>query len=814
MSKILDFEDGLDTGEATEDSIQPYENGEDAVEEVFNRPPELLRERTEKIRAEAGYRRWVDDVDRGDPVFVLYGGTSTAGITWNGPFGGDDGELVINRTGLRVFPFYSPGAARADFWEGAGSIYPTRFAHLLTDNGTPGEQDIEWVSKKFDFEGGNQISITVTGVAGYGATTVEVNGSNTVADPGVQPSQDDIVVTYDSGASVGVDDIITAINGDSVANQLVDVTYASGNSLPVSDPAYDIPETFLSGGIDTVYHDITAVELDNFFSADSANPLREGDTLAIWYDTPLQRRRSIEENGEAAIPAASLVNLSAEPDKAPNAVIIGRVVDSDFVFSNGVRISSGSTIVSLFSASEQDVNDLEAADTAIREDYERPITTPPAIGSDEGSKRLGVDAAVFTHLSTVSESQQQVNEDIDGELALNDAAITSLQSRADTLEDRATLYTTLYGPPQDTDRAEGDTYIYRGSQENLGDVVTDAAPGTAPQHVDANDVHFVLNDNTDITWYTFEENVGLAGSFVATSLTSAFSVAAGSIADMSMDNDTLGWTKVSPGIITFVDAADGANSRSFDLSAVSEEGELLVVRGNRAASLSNDTGANSVLRILNPATAAEVTSVPVTQNIRIDLDMDGTAVAILVSDGTDIFLRFYTLSGSSLTFQWQVTVGTGAGSDVVEKVHMDGESIYVFGNTDIGPGSDNQVLVIPRQTTSPDTLEFGTINTASADDILVGGVDHEYVYLHVDTDRILIVDKETRQIIHEFGRDAVDGDIVRDKFVSNDRYLIFTEEGQSGSPTHRLRVVTRGYKGGLRVLGTRAPNWASSYRLH
>lgn len=443
MSKILDFADGLDTGEAEADSIQPLENGEDAVQEVFNRPHEIIRERTEKLRAEAGYRRWVDDADRSQPLFALYGGTVSAGITWEGPWNGSTlGRLIINRTGLRVFPFYAPGVARADYWEGIGTLHPTRFAHYLSDNGTPGEQDIEWVSKKYDFEGGNQISITVTGVAGYGATTIVVSGSNTVPDPGVQPGQDDIVVTYDSTGGVGVDDILTAINGDSVANQLVGVTYQG--SLPVTNAAYDIATTILSGGIDGVFHDITAVELANFFGASTDNRLREGDTLAIWYTTPLQRRRSIEETTESDIPAASLVNLTTEPDKAPNAVIIGRVINGDFWFANGAQILSGNTVTTLYTS----------------------------------ANTLEVDAAGFSTLSTLSTTQEEVNADIDTELGTLGAAVTALNTSALQFTAQINAYEAL---------ANSDTFILVRSPSSAypGAIVAGVLSGTGANVVDA-----------------------------------------------------------------------------------------------------------------------------------------------------------------------------------------------------------------------------------------------------------------------------------------------------------------------------------------
>lgn len=425
MSKTLDFQVGTDTGEADANAIQPVRDGEKVFADVQGRPDHNLRLRTEVLRAEANHQRWLRDADQAVTYF-LSGGT----ITWGGAYSDGTGELVLTDTeSLIVAPMYGPGESRSKTTtggfdlEGTGTRYPALRAFVELDDGNYGLHGIAIVSKKFDHEGGNQITITITDVPNSGAVLVSVEGDGTVSDPSVQPGQDDIKVTYDSVAGHDITDVVDAINDDPVANQLV---WAMVEGSDAGAPAYDVATSALADGIDGVLHVITEANLAAFFATDTANLLREGDILAIYYETPRQRRRSIEETAEEIIPAASLVNLTAEPHKAPNCVVIGRVNENEFVLTNGVRMPEGVSIASLAVAS----------DGIIRADYERPIASPPASGTGEGSKRLGVDASTFTVLSTLSESQQDVNEDIDTEFA-------SVEARFDVVEATFKKYTSL-----------------------------------------------------------------------------------------------------------------------------------------------------------------------------------------------------------------------------------------------------------------------------------------------------------------------------------------------------------------------------------
>ena len=439
MTDVLNFQTtptGNDTGEADPEAIAPIKNGEPADQATLARPDEVLRSRTEVLRAEANANKWARDADRGLAMFLSSGGS----IAWNGPFGGFDGRLVLSAgASLLIAPMTSPGQSRGDANEGAGTRFPTRFGTASFDNGGLGAWSAQ--ADKFEFEGGFAITITVTDDPGSGdPPTVEVLGDGSVTNPAVQPGQRRIQVTYDSGEGHTVQDVVDAINGDVVSGGLVTATATGG-----ADPAYDIAETQLSGSADGVFHEITDAELANFFASGSGAPLRSGDTLAIWYDEVQQRRESVEENSNKhLVPSASLVNLTTEPDKADNAVIIGRVVGDDFIFANGAVLPatnsttviaggpattitvddsswvviSGATVQDAFDSTDNEIDTL-------RSDIEGGNAAPPAPGAGTaGSEYVGIDnGGTFHTIQAGSDSVQEALTDLDTEFSLIQATI-------------------------------------------------------------------------------------------------------------------------------------------------------------------------------------------------------------------------------------------------------------------------------------------------------------------------------------------------------------------------------------------------------
>lgn len=400
MTKVIDFQttpSGNDTGEASTEAIAPLKNGEPADQAVLARPDEVLRGRTEVLRVEANEAKWLRDNDR-----ALFAMLSTGGsIAWGGTAAnGGSGELVLSAgASLILVPGTTPGAARGDANEGVGTRFPTRYATATI--GTVSTNDFTVQADVFDFEGSFNISVQTVDDPGSGdPPTVAVSGTS-VANEAVQPGVRDIVVTYDSVFGHTAQDIVDAINGNATAAALVTATLGTDGAMAEFGPVT------LAGGGDGLFHEITNTQLAGFFAADPDNDLLEGDTLAIWYSTVQNRRESVEENAsEHLIPAASLVNLSAEPEKAADSVIIGRVVDDAFVLFNGVALRKSVSVSSVQAVGDTDLE-------LLRADYERGIAAPPANGGGEGSTRLGIDASGFSTISSALESQQAFNDAVD-----------------------------------------------------------------------------------------------------------------------------------------------------------------------------------------------------------------------------------------------------------------------------------------------------------------------------------------------------------------------------------------------------------------
>lgn len=375
MTEQIDFVSPNDSGEADDDSIQPYNNGDDWSATSLQRPVENLRVRTDTLRGEATSSRWTRMLDRATLMSVV----GAAGITWGGTVANaGTGALVLGAsTSLRVSPFVTPGSARAGAVnEGVGVVYPTRYAIAELTDGV--DQEIRVLSAKQAWEGGNNITITITDVPSSGAISVDVTGNGAVTDPGVLPAADDVVVTYDSALGHSIDAVITAINANPAANALVTLTHIGTGSD--ADPMYDVTETPLSGGFDGVYHQISAVNLAAFFATTTENLLNEGDVLAIWYASDALRRQSTEESGNEDIPAASIVNLSAEPSKAPFSVVLGKVVEDAFVLATGAVLTKGATVLTL------------QGDETVRADLNRALASPPTAGAnDYGDELVSVD---------------------------------------------------------------------------------------------------------------------------------------------------------------------------------------------------------------------------------------------------------------------------------------------------------------------------------------------------------------------------------------------------------------------------------------
>lgn len=340
MSDTISFKTLQDTGDAGADSINPYKNGEPADAATLSRPIENLRKRAEVLRAEVNEARWVRDADRAVAMYLSDAADPATVLTWTGVA---TGTVTLTSGELIVVPSVSPGAARGESHEGQVGLHTTRFAKAVVAAG--GLESILFTSKKFAYEGANQITVEVYAIDGSGAVTVTLTGYPTVDNPANQPWRSHVVVTYDPFAGHTVQSVINAIAVHPETGPLISTTFDGSDAASV--PMFNVPQTALSGGLDGTFHSISVGALSAFFAADDANKLKEGDTLAVWYASPQLRRQSIEDTGEHIVGEDSLVNLSAEPEKAGNALVLGKVIQDTLVLANGTALAAGDGVNSL-----------------------------------------------------------------------------------------------------------------------------------------------------------------------------------------------------------------------------------------------------------------------------------------------------------------------------------------------------------------------------------------------------------------------------------------------------------------------------------
>lgn len=500
MSDKIDFEKGVDTGEADADAIVPYQNGENADASTLNRPVENLRNRTEVLRAEANLMRWVQRADR--QMALWFSGSGS--ITWNGV-----GSNVTGSAGLYLVlaPFLAPGAtdgpgATELQEEFSGTLYPSRRASLVVDNGG---DSIVFLSNLFEYQGANNISVEIVDDPGSGGVVVDVTGDATVSDPSLQPGFDNIKVTYDSLLSHTLETIKNQVNAHPDASSLVTVEDRAGN--PATASAVEVSETYLSGGLDSVLHRVVTTHFDLL-------TLDEGDTVAVWYDTASLRRQSINEL-TFDIPSASVINLSEEPEKAPHSVPIFRVLEGRVVFANGFVLGDGESIsdfklntgadvvvdgsawTEVVSASDVqtafDNVDAAAATlrtdlSTLRDDVGRGAGSPPAPGDGAafGAQYVGVDAsAISTNLGPGLDNVQTALTQID-------AIVGALDLDTDQLRNDIENGPGSPSPPAPGAGTSGADYIYTDPTSFTG--LSTSTPKSLQDVLD--EIDFRLAQNT------------------------------------------------------------------------------------------------------------------------------------------------------------------------------------------------------------------------------------------------------------------------------------------------------------------------------
>jgi len=327
----IDFRNSSDTGEPEATAIQPYLDGEPAGQGVLRRPVENTRSRSDLLRQTLREHLVLRDLQQ---VLLVGGGTFTFGgakPTYTGVF--------TTTADLEVRPFATPGADASPY------TVSTKASVLI------GSVDIIKFESKYKQWQDPGADPDIAAEADMISVEIVHTGALSVAVQGAAGQPNNIYVTINYGTTT-CQEVIDAVNGHTSANKLVVASLASGtNTNPASkfstaEWGSDWSVRFLRGGAPGLLHVITAAVFATFFAAHVDNPLRKGDTLAIWYDDLIDlatqggRLQSTPENSNYQIPATSLFNTRREPEKIPNCVPICKCVDDNtIIFVDGSRIT-------------------------------------------------------------------------------------------------------------------------------------------------------------------------------------------------------------------------------------------------------------------------------------------------------------------------------------------------------------------------------------------------------------------------------------------------------------------------------------------
>lgn len=319
---FIDFTDVYDDDGFAEPSISPVQDGEflraTTVGDALRRPPDVLRRRTEVLRAFADDMLWMRDADR---VLGLFTPATNTSATWNGTVAaGGDGKFTLSND-LWIGPFLTPGKdtntppVASPF--GSTTLLRADSAALIVVT-----------SKVHSYAGGDKITLEVK--SGAALTFTDTDGHLVLVAP--------VGTTRDQA--------LAAMGGSTYVNVVATGGTAGADLIMIPQARQRVP-----GNFDGEVHVITAANLAAFF-ADPANVLRDGDTIAIWYASLVEaspntggRRQAMPENGNTSVPAGGLFNSRVYPDKLNNAIPIAKVMGGKLIFIDGTGLPKGATVV-------------------------------------------------------------------------------------------------------------------------------------------------------------------------------------------------------------------------------------------------------------------------------------------------------------------------------------------------------------------------------------------------------------------------------------------------------------------------------------
>ncbi len=382
----LRFENGGDTGENDDESIQPINDAERLYAPVLDRPPENLRKRSEIIKDAIENLNFLGDYDRS----IIYHSTGTFALKRNV----DTFFTIVSTQDLIIIPALVPNdrrsGGRITTFPDATSLSGARlfvgsnpYAGVLLTNDLwifadpiatgqrnyPDGQDMNDLSVKS--VGANDISVEIAMDALLAPGVIvfeEVSGVPTRH----------ISIKYGDGTTIG--QLVTAINNDKVGGSTQSQgggTWGIGEMIranTTTDPSITpltgsdlitVTPTILQGSYDAEWHVVTSSQFNTFF-ATTDNRLREGEALVLAYpsgpveiggsggrrqsllDYPTARTGIVADNtGKLAAGAGMLVNAGLHPEQIPGAIPIGRMIDQEFVFAEGTVLQKNPTFTGI-----------------------------------------------------------------------------------------------------------------------------------------------------------------------------------------------------------------------------------------------------------------------------------------------------------------------------------------------------------------------------------------------------------------------------------------------------------------------------------
>jgi hypothetical protein len=416
QKNFIDFVDPSfgDTGEDSVAAIQPITDGEGASQTTFRRPSENLRHRTEVVRNQLRNLQYYRDFNN----WVIEGEDGHS-IEWGGVVaGGGNGE--ITQVGdITIRPFLTPASS-------------TKGSLKIGNTGT-NAVDYEVQAGAYASDGVDQIIVEHRD--GGAGTTLSVE----ISEGPIKR----IVVFFNSGnTSHDSDAVVTAVNAAIASDTFLNGKLSASDDGAAGNAIEEQAPTRIEGTADQEAHVINAGTLDTFTAA---NPLAEGDTLAIWYRYLVEpesgfagdpkggvaggRWESNPDRGTATIPSGSLFITSQEPSKIPGAVPVCKVINDALVFVDGSRFTK--EVATEFGSSMViDDSDFSGNPTNTSGGGIPPLDEPLIQDAFEKvDSRLGRLRA-FTYV--VTNGSTSTGGDFDGPTALQDA-IAALSGTGGTL---------------------------------------------------------------------------------------------------------------------------------------------------------------------------------------------------------------------------------------------------------------------------------------------------------------------------------------------------------------------------------------------